>query len=91
MDILMDKDEEIHIEFELDCGLVVDFIPDWRMPAKTHADHSKVRWQLSNGTDKDSLDGLLSFLETEESLYRPSSIMESVRLLYRYDKGTIDS
>ena len=91
MDILMDKDEEIHIELELDCGLVVDFLPDWRMPAKTHADHSKVRWQLSIGTDKDSLDGVLSFWETEESLYRPSSIMESVRLLYRYDKGTIDT
>ena len=90
MDILMEKDEEIHIEFELDCGLVVDFIPDWRMPAKTHADHSKVRWQLSNGTDKDSLDGLLSELEAEESLYRSSSIMEGVRLLYRHDKGIIN-
>ena len=87
----MDKDEEIHIELELDCGLVVDFLPDWRMPTKTHADHSKVRWQLSNRPNKNSLDGLLSELEAEESLYRPSSIMEGVRLLYRHNKGIIDT
>ena len=81
---------EMEILLELECGLDVDFEPDW-VSTENHSDQSKVRWQLSNGTDKDSLDGLLSELEAEESLYRPSSIMESVRLLYRHDKGTIDS
>ena len=85
MDILMDKDEEIHIEFELDCGLVVDFIPDWRMPAKTHADHSKVRWQLSNRPNKNHLDDLLSELEAEKPIYESDNFMASLRLLHRYD------
>ena len=79
----------MEILLELDCGLDVEFEPDW-LP-ENHADHSKVRWQLSNGTDKDSMDGVLSELEAEEPLYRPSSIMESVRLLYRYNKGIIDT
>ena len=81
---------EMEILLELECGLDVEFTPDW-VSTENHADHSKVQWQLSNRADKDSLDGLLSELEAEESLYRPSSIMESVRLLYRYDKGIINS
>ena len=84
MDILMDKDEEIHIEFELDCGLVVDFIPDWRMPAKTHADHAKVRWHLSDQSDQESLDGVLRKLEAKEPLYASDDTMASLRLLYGY-------
>ena len=79
----------MEILLELDCGLDVDFEPDW-VSTENHSDQSKVRWQLSNGTDKDSLDGLLSELEAEESFYRSSSIMEGVRLLYRHDKGIIN-
>ena len=80
---------EMEILLEMDCGLDVDFEPDW-VSTENHSEQSKVRWQLSNGTDKDSLDGLLSELEAEESLYRSSSIMEGVRLLYRHDKGIIN-
>ena len=80
---------EMEILLELECGLDVDFEPDW-VSTENHSDQSKVRWQLSNRPDKDSLDGLLSELEAEESLYRSSSIMEGVRLLYRHDKGIIN-
>ena len=79
----------MEILLEMDCGLDVDFETDW-FSTENHSDQSKVRWQLSNGTDKDSLDGLLSELEAEESLLRSSSIMEGVRLLYRHDKGIIN-
>ena len=81
---------EMEILLELDCGLDVEFEPDW-VSDENYGDHTKVRWQLPNSPDKNHLDDLLSELEAEESLYRPSSIMESVRLLYRHDKGIINS
>ena len=78
------------IEFHLeDSDLDIEFTPDFRMPGN-YSDTTKVQWELSDSPDKDSLDGLLSELEAEESLYRSSSIMEGVRLLYRHDKGIIN-
>ena len=73
---------EMEILLELECGLDVDFEPDW-MPA-TQADHTKVRWQLSDQSDQKSLDGMLRKLEAQEPLYASDSTMASMRLLYGY-------
>ncbi len=73
---------EMEILLELECGLDVDFEPDW-MPA-TQADHTKVRWQLSDQSDQKSLDGMLRKLEAKEPFYASDSTMASMRLLYGY-------
>ena len=73
---------EMEILLELECGLDVDFEPDW-MPA-TQADYSKVRWQLSDQSDQKSLDGVLSKLEAQEPFYASDDTMACMRLLYGY-------
>ena len=73
---------EMEILLELECGLDVDFEPDW-MPA-TQAAHTKVRWQLSDQSDQKSLDGMLRKLEAKEPFYASDSTMASMRLLYGY-------
>ena len=72
----------MEILLELECGLDVDFEPDW-MPT-TQADYSKVRWQLSDQSDQKSLDGVLSKLETQEPFYASDDTMACMRLLYGY-------
>ena len=74
---------EMEISLELDCGLDAEFKPDWL--SENFADHAKVRWQLSNRPNQKHLDDLLRELEAEESIYRTSNLMESVRLLHRYN------
>ena len=73
---------EMEILLELECGLDVDFEPDW-MPT-TQADYSKVRWQLSDQSDQKSLDGVLSKLEAQEPFYASDDTMAGLRLLYGY-------
>ena len=73
---------EMEILLELECGLDVDFEPDW-MPT-TQADYSKVRWQLSDQSDQKSLDGVLSKLEAQEPFYASDDTMACMRLLYGY-------
>ena len=73
---------EMEIILELECGLDVDFEPDW-VPA-TQADYSKVRWQLSDQSDQKSLDGVLRKLETQEPFYASDDTMACMRLLYGY-------
>ena len=80
---------EMEILLELDCGLDVEFKPNWL--SENFADHAKVRWQLSDRPNPKHLDDLLSELEAEESVYRPNNLMESVRLLYRHDPGATNS
>ena len=73
---------EMEILLELECGLDVDFEPDW-MPT-TQADYSKVRWQLSDQSDQKSLDGVLSKLEAQEPFYASDDTIAGLRLLYGY-------
>ena len=73
---------EMEIILELECGLDVDFEPDW-VP-ETQADHTKVRWQLSDQSDQKSLDGVLSKLEAQEPFYASDDTMACMRLLYGY-------
>ena len=40
------KSEEVEIELELDCGLVCDFVPDFRVQQNT-SDIQSVQWRLS--------------------------------------------
>ena len=43
------KSEELEIELELDCGLVCDFVPDFRVHQnKNTSNHSSVQWRLSS-------------------------------------------
>ena len=58
------------------------FIPDFRMP--NHAEHHKVQWQLSNCSDKNTVDGLCLQLENKESIYGSDDSLENVRLLFGY-------
>jgi len=80
----------MEILLELECGLDADFEPDW-VSTENHADHSKVQWKLSNGPDKESLDGVLIQFPSEEPLYESSVSLENLRLLRRYNKGGIDT
>ena len=79
---------EMEIILELECGLDVDFEPDW-VP-QTQADYSKVRWQLSDSPDQKSLDDLLGELETEKPFYGSDQTMAGLRLLYGYYPWTIN-
>ena len=80
----------MEIILELECGLDVEFTPDWGV-SKNHSDHSQVQWELSNRPDKDSMDGVLIQFPSEESLYESSVSVENLRLLYRHDKGGTDT
>ena len=80
----------MEIIFELECGLDVEFTPDWGVSAN-HSDHSQVQWELSDRSDKDSMDGVLIQFPSEESLYESSVSVENLRLLYRYNKGGTDT
>jgi len=65
---------EMEILLELECGLDVDFEPDW-VP-QTQADYSKVRWQLSDQSDQKSLDGVFKRnLKREPYFSNPDSIL----------------
>ena len=76
----------MEIILELECGLDVEFTPDWGV-SKNHSDHSQVQWELSNRPDKDSMDGVLIQFPSEESLYESSVSVENLRLLHRHNKG----
>ena len=62
------KSEEIEIELELESGLIVDFVPDFRVQQNT-SDISAVQWRLSGtGTPLD-VELLRNELQGEESIY----------------------
>ena len=62
------KSEELEIELELESGLVVDFIPDFRVQQNT-ADHNAVQWRLSNGKHPGDMGILCREFQNEESIY----------------------
>ena len=73
----------MEIILELECGLDVEFEPDFRLP--NHSDKTKVRWKLTDCSDKDSLDGVLIQLEAEESVPESDVSLENLRLLYGFN------
>lgn len=75
----------MEILFEMDCGIDVEFIPDWRMSTKNHADHSQVQWQLSHFPNKRCLDDVFTLVPEELSISREGDCLDSLRLLYGYN------
>jgi hypothetical protein len=62
------KSEELEIELELGSGLVVDFIPDFRMQTNS-SDHSKVQWRLSGPGTPINVGILCNEFSGEESIH----------------------
>jgi hypothetical protein len=77
---------EMEIILKMECGLDVEFTPDWGV-SENHSDYSQVQWELSNCPNKDSMDGVLIQFPSEESLYESSVSVENLRLLHRHNKG----
>ena len=55
----------MEIIFELECGLDVEFTPDWGV-STNHSDHSQVQWKLSDSTDTECLDDVLIVFQKEQ-------------------------
>ena len=73
---------EMEIIFELECGLDVEFTPDWGVSAN-HSDHSQVQWELSDSTDTKCLDDVLIVFQKEQPVSGSRNYLESLRLLHR--------
>ena len=74
----------MEILLELDCGLDVEFTPDW-VSTENHSDHTKVQWELSNSSNKGGVDDVFIELSPEESFFESRNYLEGSRLLYRCD------
>ena len=72
---------EMEILLELECGLDVEFTPDW-LPTKNCGDHSKVQWKLQHNADTQSMDVVFFELSPEEPLPRSKDYLEGLRLLF---------
>tara|TARA_R100000656_G_scaffold115402_1_gene87957 strand:- start:560 stop:820 length:261 start_codon:yes stop_codon:yes gene_type:complete len=86
----MKKDEEVHFKLEMECGLVADFTPDWRV-SENYSDHNQVQWKLQHNADTKYLDDVLIEFSPEESLFESNVSMENLRLLRGYNPGGTDS
>jgi len=64
----MEDNNEVEIELTLESGLVVDFLPEFRMQQNT-ADHSSVQWRLSSSRDASDVVILRDELQAEESIH----------------------
>ena len=71
---------EMEILLELDCGLDVEFEPDW-VSTENHSDHSQVQWQLQDDADTEHVDAVFIEFPTEEPLPKSRNYMEGLRLL----------
>ena len=71
------------ITLELDCGLVVDFEPDFELP--NHSDETKVQWQFRDNRNTESLASVLSELEAQTSIHDADISLANLRLLYGYN------
>ena len=81
---------EMEIKLELECGLLVDFTPDWGV-SKNHSDHTQVQWELQYNADTKYLDDVLIKFSSEESLYESDVSVENLRLLCRHNQGGTNS
>ena len=75
---------EMEILLELECGLDVEFTPDW-VSTENHADHSKVQWKLQYDANTESMDVVFFEFPSEEPLPKSRDYLEGLRLLQRYD------
>ena len=75
---------EMEILLELDCGLDVEFEPDW-VSTENHSDHSQVQWKLQDDADTQHLDAVFIEFPTEESLPKSRNYLEGLRLLQRHN------
>ena len=66
------KSEELEIELELESGLIVDFIPDFRMQQNT-SDIKSVQWRLSGPGTPGNVGILCDELQDEITIYTPIS------------------
>ena len=74
----------MEIILKLDCGLDVDFEPDW-VSTENYADYNKVQWQLSDSPDKRGMADVFNIVSKEQSLPSTRNSLESLRLLRRRD------
>ena len=74
----------MEIILKLDCGLDVDFEPDW-VSTENCGDHFKVQWKLSDFPNQRSLDDVFTLVPEEQSNAREGDCLESLRLLRRRD------
>jgi len=57
---------ELEIELELESGLIVDFIPDFKLQQNT-ADHSALQWRLPSTGTPINVEFLCDEFQDEES------------------------
>ena len=75
---------EMEIILKLECGLDVEFTPDW-VSTENHADHSKVRWELQDNAGTEHMDDVQFEFSPAESVYEPDVTLENLRLLYGHN------
>ena len=64
------KSEELEIELELESGLIVDFIPDFRVQQNT-SDIKSVQWRLPGPGTPVNVGILCDELQDEITIYTP--------------------
>jgi len=64
------EEPEMEIELELESGLIVDFIPDFRVQQNT-SDHSAVQWRLPGPGTPFDVGVLCDELQDEITIYTP--------------------
>ena len=62
------KSENIEIELELESGLVVDFVPDFRMQTNT-SDETQVSWGLPNSKSQGNVVLLFPEFSDQSTVY----------------------
>ena len=72
---------KMEIILELECGLDVEFEPDFRL-STNHSDKTKVQWQLQDNGNQEPMDDVLIQLEAEEPVPERDFSLEILRLLY---------
>ena len=74
----------MEIILELECGIDVEFEPDW-VSTENCCDESKVQWELSDSPDKGGMADVFCIFSKEHSLPSTGNSLESLRLLRRRD------
>ena len=66
----MENNSDFEIELTLDSGLIVDFVPDFRVQKNT-ADHSSVSWGLPSRATPLNVGILCDEFQAESTIYSP--------------------
>ena len=75
---------KMEIILELECGLDVEFEPDFRL-STNHSDKTKVQWQLRDNGNQEHMDDVLIHLEAKEPVPESDVSLENLRLLYGFN------